>query len=159
MTNELVNIAKNVRDVIFDNWNLEGRLEKEKIDFLSFDIKDKLIFNKPITITITNPSGTNPRDGNKNSQKIRYMEDLIKIDIWLKLEAELGEKERLVFEKMRTDMKSKIFDIIHDKQKNITGIKFGNFSRWQNLDELNEPGRLFLHTIIWIEAEWYHTST
>lgn len=159
MTNELVNIPENVKTILKTNWDLQDRLDKEKIQWLSYDVKDKQFLNEPFTIIVTNPSGVNPSDKDKNSQKIRYMDDLVKIDVWVKLEAELGDKERLVYETMRTDMVSEIFDIIHDNQTGITGIKFGKFSRWQRLDELNEAGRLFLHTIIWCNAEWYHTKT
>jgi hypothetical protein len=156
MTQQSVDLALNIRDLLYDNWELEDHLEKTKFKWFSYEPTRIEVRELPMSISIVYQSGT----GTPISKAVSQMADVLKIDIWMAIKNGENEKVRIISEANRMLVKDQIFKIIHDNQTGITGVKFGKYIRGIRNDETeNGDKQWFLHEILFIQASWYHTES
>jgi len=156
MSQQAVNLALNIKDILRNNWTLKDQLEKTKITWFSYLPTRKEIRELPLSIAVTFESGT----GNPTSLAVSQMADVIKIDFYLSMRNLEGEKTRLIGESNRMLVKNEILKLIHDNQVTVTGIKFNKYIRSARSDEVDsDDTQWFLHEILFVSANWYHTET
>lgn len=157
MVQQAVNLALNIQDNLKNNWTLKDELATDKFEWHSYEPTRHDITNKKMSIVVVYQSGT----GEPKSLAVAQMKDVLKIDIWIALKNESGQKQRLKVEELRMIVKDEILRIIHDDQLTIPGIKFSNYSRSARSDEVEEgvDKEWYLHEILFIQAGWYHTES
>lgn len=154
MSQQAFNLASNIKDLLLDNWTLEDQLEKTKFTWFAYEPTRKEIREKPLVVGVTFQSGT----GEPTCRAVSQMKDLIKIDVYMSLRNLEGEKTRETAEANRMIVKDMILKIIHDNQTSISGLRFGKYTRSARIDEVeSDVEQWYLHEIIFIQAEWYHT--
>ena len=156
MSQQVVNFAENLKNLLKDNWSLKDQLDKNQINWYSYLVDRKTINKYPIVIMAVEDSATLPR---KRSLKIAPVNTLLKLDVFIQISHNPNDKERMQWEDNRTTIKNEIMKLIHDNQTGIAGLKFSQFSRFLRADEVDLPGKWFLHESIFILGEWYHTSS
>ena len=156
MSQQAFNLALNIKDLLYDNWTLEDQLEKTKFTWFSYEPTRNEIREKPFVIGVTFQSG----QGDPTCKAVSQMKDLIKIDIYVALRNLEGEKTRITAENNRMLVKDMILGIIHDNQTAITGLKFGKYIRSARTDEVESTNeQWYLHEVMFLQGEWYHTSS
>lgn len=152
---QLTDLSLAVMTILFDNWSLENKLSKNEIKWYSYQPTRTEVREKPISISVEYQSGTSEA----TSKAIDQVKDLIKIDIFYSLRNLEGEKPRETEEINRMLIKDQIYSIIHTNQTAVTGVKFSKVVRTARSDEVDSQlEQWFLHEILFIQAEWYHTS-
>lgn len=151
---QVVNVSKNIKDLLFDNWSLKDELDRKKFIWVGNAIPQSLRQKHVKIIEVSDTEGT----ANPQSPFHTQILDLYKIDLWWKLtDPQSIEK----FEGFNTDRKlivNEIMKIIDDNKTAITGLKIGNFARFRTADELDKAP-FWLHNSIFVKGEWYHTKT
>ncbi|MBI5697128.1 MAG: hypothetical protein HZC29_01195 [Thaumarchaeota archaeon] len=146
------NVSESITKLLFDKWTIENppELKKDKIDFVGFSYHPSERFKqaKEIVIEIDSPSGT----ADPNSLGLTTIDDLFKIDIWIKVKDSMREA-RVRAENYRAILRKEIMDILHKNQIAIPGLKISNFDNFLKRDELENN---LLHNIIYLKGEWYH---
>jgi len=156
MSQQAVDLALNIKDLLYDNWELEDQLENTKFKWFSYEPTRIEVREQPMSISIVYQSGT----GTPVSKAVSQMADVLKIDIYMAIKNGENEKVRLKSEANRMLVKDQILKIIHDNQTGITGVKFGKYVRGTRNDETeNGDKQWFLHEILFIQASWYHTES
>jgi len=156
MVQQAVNLALNIKNLLYDNWTLEDQLEAESINWYSFEPTRNEIRNKPLSIVVTFQSGI----GTTTSKAVEQMQDQHKIDVYMALRNLEGDDPRLQAEANRMKIKDEILRIIHDNQVATSGIKFNKYTRSARNDETESTDEAwYLHEILFIQAEWYHTES
>ena len=156
MSQQATDLQVAIKDILFDNWALEDKLEKNKITWFSYKPTTKQFREEKITIAVSFESGT----GNPTSKAVSQMQDTHKIDVYMPLPSLEGDTERVQAEANRMTIKDQILKIIHDNQTGISGVKFGKYTRSARNDEVeSSEDSWFLHEILFIQAEWYHTES
>ncbi len=151
---QVINFAKNIKDLLYDNWSLTDELDRKKFYWSGSMIPPKIRAEKPLTIEVTNPTG----DGFPQSSFHTKIHDLFKIDLWMKL---IDPTALAYFEKRDTDralVKNEIMKIIHDNQNAITGLKIGVFGRFLTQDEM-EKAPFWFHNTVYVRGEWFHKKS
>lgn len=151
---QVTDLALTIQQFLYNNWSLEDLLENNKITWFSYEPTRIEIREKPLVISVTYQSGT----GDPTCKAISQMKDQIKIDIYLWLRNLEGDTTRIQGEANRVTLKNEILKLIHDNQTAISGVKFGKYVRSARSDEV-EGEQWYLHEIIYIQTEWYHTSS
>lgn len=154
MSEQFVNFAQNVKTILYNNWDLEDQLEREKIKWYDYEAPRKIVNENKISIILTNPSNTAIPKSKANTR----MQELIKIDVYMKMKDPLGELERQQMETNRQKIIDKIYELIHDNQTGITGLEIVPFGRRLRSDELDESAKVFLHDTVYFTGEWFHNS-
>lgn len=146
------NIPNTIANKLLEKWNTEfpNEAKKDKIQFVGYVYHPDQRFQngREIVIEVDNPSAT----PDQTSQGTTTINDLFKIDIWVKMQdTSDGGRER--YENIRFLLKRLIMDIIHQQQKNITGLRFAQLGVFRKQDE---PENNILHSIIFVEGQWFH---
>lgn len=151
---QIVNVGKNIKDLLFDNWDFTDELDRKKIIWSGNAIPPKLRAKDNMIIEVSMTDGV----GNPQSLFHTQLLDLYGIHYWKKLtdpqSLEQLEKENT----NRALVINQIMKLIHDNQTAITGIKIGTFARSRTADEF-DSAPFWLHTVIFVRAELYHTKT
>lgn len=156
MSQQAVDIALNIKDLLYENWALEDHLEKTKFKWFSYEPTRVEVREQPMSISVVYQSGT----GEPKSLSVSQMADVIKIDVYMSIKNGENEKVRLQKEANRMLIKNEILKLIHDNQTSITGVKFGKYTRSTRNDETeNGDKQWYLHEILFIQAGWYHTES
>lgn len=156
MTQQYLDLALSVINVLKDNWNLEDDLDEHKIKWYSYVPTAIEIRENKLSISVVFTEGS----GTTTSKAITQMKDILKIDIFLALHNLEGSDRRAKGELERMLIKDKVVQLIHDKQILISGVKFGKYTRSARSDEVDSADeKWFLHETIYIQCEWYQTKT
>lgn len=152
---QLTDLALATMTVLFNGWALENQLDKTKIKWYAYEPTRIEIREQPISISVVYQSGTSE----STSKAIDQVKDLLKIDVFVSLKNLEGDKARATGEINRMLIKDQIYELIHSNQTAVTGVKFSKVVRTARSDEVDSPiEQWFLHEILFIQAEWYHTS-
>lgn len=156
MSQQAVDTALSVKNMLFDNWNLTDKLDKLEIKWYSYIPTSIEIRENKISLSIVFTEGS----GKSTSQAISQIKDVLKIDLFIALRNLEGNEKRATGESNRMIIKDKIMQLIHDNQTAISGVKFGQYARSARSDEVDSSDeKWYLHETIYIQAEWYHTKT
>lgn len=156
MSQQIVNFAENIKEIIFENWTLKGRNDRLKFFWAGYKIQRIVFKNKKRLIEVTQESGT----GDPKSPARTKLDFLFKLDIWMKLtDSTVKDAARVEQENDRALIKDEILKIIHNNQTTITGLKIATLTKFLDPDELDKPGEYWLHSSIFLTGQLFHAKT